>query len=383
MESERGLQRSGCQCERPSDRFTDWRQSWWRILWNQRFTTGRDKQTGEPGPTNLYANTQTQLMALCWWFRLAQGRASPLQRLSFQHRQIQDILNWTQILALPDTLFGCLARPVTQSYVNIAAKDFLVFSGLHASANMTNHSLNVNWFCLFGMAHVTRYGWLMRARVRRLSLSSVLAISISQIIDLEVIWAGQQWIGAQTLPMTLVFGLGILAGIGSWNGLGISGLHGSQKVFRLQKNHRKETQENTEYIHLDTHSHTHTHIHKKFLSSAGAVQTHRTFLDFLWCSEVFLWLHRTQRFGYCGGRQRFNVHRWPCRFGQSCNKSCDRYLGVEGHVNMSGSWQLRNDMSRNCIIVYLTKISAGKSYLSPGMSKHDQLDASGYQKKSK
>ena len=95
----------------------------------------------------------------------------------------------------------------------------------------------------------------MRA-VRRLSLSSVLAISISQIIDLEVIWAGQQWIGAQTLPMTLVFGLGILAGIGSWNGLGISGLDGSQKVFRLQKNHRKETQENTEHIHLDTLTHT-------------------------------------------------------------------------------------------------------------------------------
>ena len=98
----------------------------------------------------------------------------------------------------------------------------------------------------------------------------MLAISISQIIDLEVIWAGQQWIGAQTLPMTLVFGLGILAGIGSWNGLGISGLHGSQKVFRLQKNHRKETQENTEYIHLDTHSHTHTYtknfFHRQVLS---------------------------------------------------------------------------------------------------------------------
>ena len=43
-------------------------------------------------------------------------------------------------------------------------------------------------------------------------------------------------------------------------------------------------------------------------------------------------------------------------------------------------------MSRNCIIVYLTKISAGKSYLSPGMSFVEvweiechvgQLDASG------
>lgn len=51
----------------------------------------------------------------------------------------------------------------------------------------------------------------MRARVRRLSLRNVLAISISQIINLEVIWAGQQWIGAQTLAMTLVFDLGISA----------------------------------------------------------------------------------------------------------------------------------------------------------------------------
>ena len=208
MESERGLQRSGCQCKRPCEinvsqpgEINNWLTRSNKPSVSKQPNTGNRPFVGDllrlanhaaPHPCKDCPFNLTRRFKTSWT-----ERSLPL----LFPCQMRCSVVWQD----PSHKAMSTSRRRTFWFTCKCEHDQPIFWTSIDSACLEWHD-HVN--------HVTRYCWLMRARVRRLILRSVLAISISQIINLEVIWAGQQWIGAQTLAMTLVFGLGISALLG-------------------------------------------------------------------------------------------------------------------------------------------------------------------------